>query len=297
MHKIRVWDKCAADRVDYFIANSHYIAQRIKKYYRRDSDVIYPCCHINESPFVEKEDFYLTVGRLTWYKRVDLAMQACAELGERLVVMGSGGEMDKLKAMAGPAIEFKGGGLTDEEVRGYYLRAPRRFCSPARRTSASPPWKPRAPVRRCWPTAAAAPCETVMPGKTGYWFEEQGPPTAWPPAIQRFAEDGVAYRKEEIREHSRAFSEERFERENEGILYPPHGGLAAGTAGLLPLGEEGTDLNPIVINGTVLCDNITGIPRYVYADSSAAGQTHQRAPAWTCASPTATMAARFICRN
>ena len=44
MHKIRVWDKCAADRVDYFIANSHYIAQRIKKYYRRDSDVIYPCC-------------------------------------------------------------------------------------------------------------------------------------------------------------------------------------------------------------------------------------------------------------
>ena len=48
MHKLRVWDKCAADRVDYFIANSHYIAQRIKKYYRRDSDVIYPCCHINE---------------------------------------------------------------------------------------------------------------------------------------------------------------------------------------------------------------------------------------------------------
>ena len=49
MHKMRIWDKCAADRVDYFIANSHYIAQRIKKYYRRDSDVIYPCCHINES--------------------------------------------------------------------------------------------------------------------------------------------------------------------------------------------------------------------------------------------------------
>ena len=67
MHKMRIWDKCAADRVDYFIANSHYIAQRIKKYYRRDSDVIYPCCHINESPFVDKEDFYLTVGRLTWY--------------------------------------------------------------------------------------------------------------------------------------------------------------------------------------------------------------------------------------
>ena len=54
MHKMRIWDKCAADRVDYFIANSHYIAQRIKKYYRRDSDVIYPCCHINEVAFCRK---------------------------------------------------------------------------------------------------------------------------------------------------------------------------------------------------------------------------------------------------
>ena len=104
MHKMRIWDKCAADRVDYFIANSHYIAQRIKKYYRRDSDVIYPCCHINESPFVEKEDFYLTVGRLTWYKRVDLAVQACTRLNKRLVVIGGGGELDKLRAMAGPTI-------------------------------------------------------------------------------------------------------------------------------------------------------------------------------------------------
>ena len=184
MHKIRVWDKCAADRVDYFIANSHYIAQRIKKYYRRDSDVIYPCCHINESPFVEKEDFYLTVGRLTWYKRVDLAVQACTKLGKRLVVIGSGGEMDKLKAMAGPTIELKGGGLTDEEVRGYYLRA-KAFLFPG---------------------------EAVLPGKTGYWFEEQTADSL-AACIQRFEKDGVAYRKEEIREHSRAFSEERFERE------------------------------------------------------------------------------------
>ena len=59
MLKLRQWDKCAADRVDYFIANSHYIAKRIKKYYRRDSDVIYPCVHINEEPFVPKEDFTL----------------------------------------------------------------------------------------------------------------------------------------------------------------------------------------------------------------------------------------------
>ena len=163
MHKMRIWDKCAADRVDYFIANSHYIAQRIKKYYRRDSDVIYPCCHINESPFVEKEDFYLTVGRLTWYKRVDLAVQACTRLGKRLVVIGGGGELDKLKAMAGPTVEFLGGGLSDEEVRSYYLRA-KAFLSRVKRTSASRRWRPRAPARPCWPTAAAARA-SVRPAK------------------------------------------------------------------------------------------------------------------------------------
>lgn len=85
--------------------------------------MIYPCCHINESPFVEKEDFYLTVARLTWYKRVDLAVQACTKLGKRLVVIGSGGELGKLRAMAGPTIEFKGGDLSDEEIRSCYLRA------------------------------------------------------------------------------------------------------------------------------------------------------------------------------
>ena len=53
------------------------------------------------------------MGRLTWYKRVDLAVQACTRLNKRLVVIGGGGEMDKLRAMAGPTIEFKGGGLSD----------------------------------------------------------------------------------------------------------------------------------------------------------------------------------------
>ena len=89
MLKLRQWDKCAADRVDYFIANSHYIAKRIKKYYRRDSDVIYPCVHINEEPFVPKEDFYLVVGRFTWYKRIDLAVAACTKLNKPLIVATS----------------------------------------------------------------------------------------------------------------------------------------------------------------------------------------------------------------
>ena len=145
MHRLRSWDKCAADRVDYFIANSHYIARRIKKYYRRDSDVIYPCCHINESPFVGKEDFYLTVARLTWYKRVDLAVQACTKLGKRLVVIGSGGELGKLRAMAGPTIEFRAA-ICPTRKSAATICGPRPSFSRVKRTSASHRWRPRAPV-------------------------------------------------------------------------------------------------------------------------------------------------------
>ena len=145
MHKIRVWDKCAADRVDYFIANSHYIAQRIKKYYRRDSDVIYPCCHINE------------------------------------------------------------------EVRGYYLRA-KAFLFPGEEDFGITPVEAQSAGTPVLAYGRGGACETVLPGKTGYWFEEQTADSL-AACIQRFEKDGVAYSKEEIREHSRAFSEERFERE------------------------------------------------------------------------------------
>ena len=211
MHKMRIWDKCAADRVDYFIANSHYIAQRIKKYYRRDSDVIYPCCHINESPFVEKEDFYLTVGRLTWYKRVDLAVQACTRLNKRLVVIGGGGELDKLRTMAGPTIEFKGGGLSDEEVRSYYLRA-KGFLFPGEEDFGITPVEAQSAGTPVLAYGRGGACESVLPGRTGYWFKEQTVESL-ADCIERFERDGVACSKEEIREHSRSFSEERFERE------------------------------------------------------------------------------------
>ena len=181
MLKLRQWDKCAADRVDYFIANSHYIARRIKKYYRRDSDVIYPCVHINEEPFVPKEDFYLVVGRFTWYKRIDLAVAACTKLNKPLIVIGGGGEGDKLGAMAGPTIRFLGRGL--ERRRGARLLsgAPRRSCSPARRTLASPLWKPRAQAPRCWPLAAAAPVRLCWTAKPACCLTSRHP-KAWKPA-------------------------------------------------------------------------------------------------------------------
>ena len=131
--------------------------------------------------------------------------------GKRLVVIGGGGEMDKLKAMAGPTIEFKGGGLTDEEVRGYYLRA-KAFLFPGEEDFGITPVEAQSAGTPVLAYGRGGACETVLPGKTGYWFEEQTADSL-AACIQRFEKDGVAYSKEEIREHSRAFSEERFERE------------------------------------------------------------------------------------
>nr|WP_317399069.1 glycosyltransferase [uncultured Gemmiger sp.] len=209
MHKLRQWDKCAADRVDYFIANSCYIAQRIKKYYRRDSDVIYPCVHINQSPFVEKEDFYLVVGRFTWYKRMDLAVAACTKLGRRLVVIGTGDEESRLKAMAGPTVEFKGGGLSDEEVRSYYLRA-KAFLFPGEEDFGITPVEAQSAGTPVLAYGRGGACETVEDGRTGLLFHAQTVDSL-ADCIEKFEAEGVACSKEEIRAHSLRFSEERFE--------------------------------------------------------------------------------------
>ncbi|MBM6717316.1 glycosyltransferase [Gemmiger formicilis] len=209
MHKLRQWDKCAADRVDYFIANSRYIAQRIKKYYRRDSDVIYPCVHINQSPFVEKEDFYLVVGRFTWYKRIDLAVAACTKLGRRLVVIGSGDEESRLRAIAGPTVEFKGGGLSDEEVRDYYLRA-KAFLFPGEEDFGITPVEAQSAGTPVLAYGRGGACETVEDGRTGLLFHAQTVDSL-AECIEKFEAEGVACTKEEIRAHSLRFSEERFE--------------------------------------------------------------------------------------
>ena len=108
-HYLRQWDFAAAQRVDHFIANSKYIAQRIHTYYRRESTVIYPPVNTAAGYIADsRDDYYLTVGRLTHTKRVDLLIRACNQLGRRLLVVGTGREEPHLRSLAGPTIEFAG---------------------------------------------------------------------------------------------------------------------------------------------------------------------------------------------
>lgn len=211
IHKMRIWDRLAADRVDYFVSISKYIAQRVRKYYRRESDVIYPCVHINDYPIVEEPgDYYLSVGRFVYYKRIDLAIQACNTLKRKLIVIGQGEDYKRLRAIAGPTIEFKGA-LSDDEVKQYYSRA-KAFLFPGEEDFGITPVEAQSAGCPVLAYGKGGAMETVQDGKTGLFFDEQTPESLTD-CIRRFEQGGVSGTRRQIREHSLSFSEERFRNE------------------------------------------------------------------------------------
>lgn len=110
LHKLRLWDLRSANGVDHFIANSHFIARRIAKTYRRDATVIYPPIDLSAfKPAGPKENFYLAASRLVPYKKMDLIVESFKHLpNERLVVIGDGPDFKKVKANAGANVEILG---------------------------------------------------------------------------------------------------------------------------------------------------------------------------------------------
>jgi glycosyltransferase involved in cell wall biosynthesis len=119
-HYLRMWDAASAHRVDYFAANSQNVASRIRKHYRRNAAVIYPPVNIDAGYLAERtDDYYLSVGQLVDYKRMDLAIMACNRLGRRLRVVGEGEQYARLKKLAGPSITFCGS-LSEEQLHEQY---------------------------------------------------------------------------------------------------------------------------------------------------------------------------------
>ena len=126
MHGLRTWDVTAAARVDRFVANSRFVASRIQRYYRRDAAVIHPPCDVDAFAGLrarpanpEFAGAYLYVGQLTKYKRPDLAIDACAQLGRRLIVIGDGELSASLRATAGPSVRFLGRASAAELADAY----------------------------------------------------------------------------------------------------------------------------------------------------------------------------------
>jgi glycosyltransferase involved in cell wall biosynthesis len=119
---LRIWDAASANRVDHFVANSETVAARIRKHYRREAAVIHPpvktCAGFLAS---RTDDYYLAVGQLVDYKRIDLAIKACNRLGRRLHVVGEGEQYRSLRKIAGPSIIFCGA-LSEHDLYNQYAR-------------------------------------------------------------------------------------------------------------------------------------------------------------------------------
>ncbi len=117
---LRLWDSGTAGRVDRFVANSENVRKRIRRYYDREADVIYPPVSTENTYLSEKDGgYFLVVSAFAPYKRVDIAIQAFNHLRERLLVIGTGQDEKRLKKIAGPNVEFLGW-IDSNKLADYY---------------------------------------------------------------------------------------------------------------------------------------------------------------------------------
>lgn len=203
---VRQWDRLAADRVDIFIANSKLVQERIKKYYKRDSLLLYPS--VQSSRFqVQPEvgDYFLAGGRLVPYKRLDMVVEAFNQIGRPLKIFGDGPELERLKEMADENIEFLGR-VPDSQMGELYGKA-LAFINPQVEDFGITAIESMACGRPVIAYGEGGALETVIPGKTGILFEDQ----VWEhlaEAVIRFNPE--AFDPHTIRTHAIAFDEQVF---------------------------------------------------------------------------------------
>jgi len=210
--KLKIWDLAAADRPDYYFANSKYIRDRIKKYYKRDSKVIYPPVDVNNfnpaKVTSDIKDYYLFVSRLISYKKCDLVIEAFNKLKLPLKIIGRGPEKTRLQKMAKSNIEFLGY-LSDEEMKKYYREA-RAFVFAAEEDFGIVPVEAMAAGRPVIAYGKGGVAETVVNGKTGILFPKQTVESLIA-AINKF--NPKDFDSKVIRKQAEKFSEERFKKE------------------------------------------------------------------------------------
>lgn len=203
---LRIWDRIAAERVDQFIANSKNVARRIKKYYNKESKVIYPPCQTDRFYISSQvEDYYLIVSRLRPYKKVDLAVEAFNKLKLPLKIIGSGQEEERLKKMANSNIEFLGN-LSDKEKAEHLSRC-RAFIHPQEEDFGITPLEAMASGRPVIAYGKGGALETIIENKTGVFFKEQTV-EALIEAVRRF--DYQKFDPETLRNHALKFDSKVF---------------------------------------------------------------------------------------
>jgi glycosyltransferase involved in cell wall biosynthesis len=218
---LRAWDYASSARVDYFVANSRNVAGRIREYYRREAEVIYPPVDVASfTPGGKREDFYLVVSPLVSYKRIDLAIAACAALGRPLVVIGDGEELPALRRRAGANVKFLGF-QPDDAVKDHYRRC-RALLFPGEEDFGMTPVEAQASgcsviaygrggaletVRGDWPGSSFKP-----ESSTGIFFAEQSA-NSLADAMRFFESVEARFSPEFIRTNALRFDTSRFKTE------------------------------------------------------------------------------------
>ena len=211
LHKLRVWDFAAAQRVDVFFSNSRTIQQRVKKYYRRESTVLYPGVRMDPVPAEEKDDgYYLMVGRFVHYKRFDLGIEACNRLGRRLIVAGGGDEEKALHRLAGPTVEFRTN-VKDEEIRELYRHA-KALIFPGEEDFGIVPVEAQSSGCPVVAYGRGGAGETVTDGVTGVLIDEQTPEKVMA-GMERLEREGIGRDRGQTQKAVQRFSEQRFREE------------------------------------------------------------------------------------
>jgi len=207
---LRAWDKIAAQRPDEYIAISSEVKNRINKYYGRDSQIIYPPLTMSVNAQNNKKisgDYFLVVSRLTnFYKRVDIAIEACNKLKVPLKIVGEGADAENLKKIAGPTIEFLGN-VTDEELSSYYKNC-KALIFPGLEDFGLTMVEAQAFGKPVVAFRGGGALDTVQERKTGEFFNEQNPESLMV-VLKSF--DEKRYNTKSCRENSEKFSFERFE--------------------------------------------------------------------------------------
>lgn len=198
---LRAWDLAAAKRVTQFIAISHLVAERIKRCYGRESTIIYPPLNTQAfSPSPDHDDYFLIVSRLIPYKRIDLAVQACSQLGLPLRIIGDGRDRASLERLAGPTVRFLGR-LPDADVKEHMRRC-KAFIFPGEEDFGLTPLEAMASGRPVVAFAGGGALETVVAGVTGAFFRE---PTAESLAAALRTFDAAYYDPAVLRRHAEGF--------------------------------------------------------------------------------------------
>lgn len=218
MNYLRIWDKVAADRPDFLVANSKYTQKRIKKYYSRESAVIYPPVaqdtgykiqDTNKSQIPNTKCF-LIVSRLSPYKKIDMVVEAFNKLGLPLVVIGEGQQEKYLKSIAAENVKIMGY-QSDEKIAEYYAGA-RAFVFAGVDDFGIAPVEAMAHGVPVLAIRKGGVLEIVEEGKTGEFFDAATPEVI-ADGVRRFVENEKSYDKQAVMESVERFGKDRFIKE------------------------------------------------------------------------------------